>query len=169
MTLNPPFIISSRLAPALKIADATLQTPITENLMQDSTLTLRLTPNQAYRRKQRLFELFHHWQRRIINAFYPDTGGSGHLMHNWYRCSKNPALADWIEESTWARYRRLESIMESRDVLREHLHHVNQTVEEFTPVKRNGKTSYVSSRRPFNPLWCPICQSSQQAPTQPLI
>lgn len=107
-------------------------------------IALRLTTDQAYQRKQRIFKLFIDWQRRVIKAFFPDTGGNGLMMHNWYRCDakNNPEgakLADWIEESTWQRYRKLEAKLEARHAEREHMKH--------TPGNPNG----------FWPYWCPLC------------
>lgn len=104
-------------------------------------MKLTLSRNQAYQRKQRLFLLFMEWEKRIVKAFFPDTGGSEHLMHNWYCCAEksNPQgakLADWVKDSTWARYYRLEKRMEARDAEREHLTHGPH----------------------FRPLWCPLCK-----------
>lgn len=107
-------------------------------------LVLRLTTDQAYQRKQRAFRAFMEWQRRVIRGFFPDTGGSEHLMHNWYRCDekRNPQgakLADWIFDTTWARYRELDARLDARRTEREHLKH--------TPGNPKG----------FWPFWCPLC------------
>ena len=99
-------------------------------------MKLILTPTEAYLRKQRLWKLYCDWKSRVIRAFYPETGGSDHLLHNWHSCSRNPELADWIRSSTLARYRKLESAMEARDMEREHLRHGAH----------------------FRPMWCPMCQ-----------
>lgn len=100
--------------------------------------------SQAYRRKNRLWKLFCAWQAQVTRAFFPDTGGVSLYLHNWYRCAeksnpKGAALADWIDMSTWARYRRLEAKLKQRDVEREHLTH--------TPGNPKG----------FWPYWCPLC------------
>jgi len=54
-----------------------------------------LTPQQVYQRKKRVWQAWTQWHVRIVRAFFPDTGGSLHLMHNWHRCAErtNPAGA----------------------------------------------------------------------------
>ena len=109
-------------------------------------IRLKLTPTQAYMRKQRIWRLYCDWSKRIRRVFFPDTGGISIYAHNWYRCGKDPEkakLCDWVDESTEARYRRLESIMESRDARREHERHAQQP--------------------DFDPLWCPICHPDRNA------
>lgn len=128
-------------------------------LFPQRTLTLRLSTHEAYQRKQRLWKLFCAWSQRIRRAFAPDTGGVSLYLHNWYACSNDPAkvkLAEWIETSTWARYRRLEAIMEAREVEREHAYHSKQMSEELIKVKGKWK----SHTRPFDALWCPLCPSN---------
>lgn len=110
-------------------------------------MKLTLTITEAAKRKRRLWSLFCTWQWIIRRAFFPDTGGHPQFLHNWYRCDskRNPQgakLADWIEASTWNRYRRLEAVMEKRDMEREHLRHVNLKLD-------NGAR--------FDPFWCPLC------------
>lgn len=123
-------------------------------------MQLKLTPSQAYRRKQRLWSLYCGWSERIRRAFFPDTGGVSLYMHNWYKCAEktNPEgaqLAEWVDDSTYARYRRLESIMVARDSMREHLHHVDQDSCEWVKVGKH----YVERPTKFRPLWCPHCQA----------
>jgi hypothetical protein len=62
--------------------------------------TRLLTPEQVYRRKERVWQAWSHWHVQVVRASFPDTGGSLHLMHNWYRCAektnpKGARLADW--------------------------------------------------------------------------
>lgn len=101
-------------------------------------MKLTLSREQAYARKQRLWRLHCEHAQTIRRAFFPDTGGVSLYLHNWHRCSRDPVrskLADWIEESTYARYRRLADAMEARDTEREHLTHGAH----------------------FSPYWCAIC------------
>lgn len=105
-------------------------------------MKLTLTVTEAYQRKQKLWRVYCEWSQRVRRAFFPDTGGVSLLMHNWYKCAEktNPEgakLANWVDDSTYARYKRLEAKMEARDTEREHLRH--------SQIKR------------FDPLWCPIC------------
>jgi hypothetical protein len=91
-----------------------------------SPINIGLSCEQAGKRKQKLWLAWQNWQRRIIRAFYPATGGSEHLMHNWHCCSldlDDSLRACWIKESTWARLRRLDARLEQRDAKREHLRH----------------------------------------------
>lgn len=110
--------------------------------MKGKTMKLTLTTQQTYRRAQKAWSAYCEWAKRVRRAFFPDTGGVSLYMHNWYRCAEktNPvgaALADWIEESTYARWKRIEARIKRHDVEREHQEH---------------------SRNPhFDPLWCPIC------------
>ena len=108
-------------------------------------MILTMTSHGAYARKQRVWQLWGLWQRRVIRAFFPATGGSEHLMHNWYCCAEktDPAgarLADWIKESTWDRQRRLYAALERREAQREHLTHGPH----------------------FRPLWCQLCQEGRK-------
>ncbi len=119
-------------------------TTTTKGNMSTTTIRLTLSNEQAYQRKQRLWKAFLAFERTVIRAFFPDTGGSEHLMHNWYRCDgrnnpKGAKLADWVKDTTWGRYYRLETKMKERDTEREH--------------KRHGDH--------FRPLWCPICTPKQ--------
>jgi hypothetical protein len=103
-------------------------------------MKLKLTSRQSYQRKQRVWRAWCNWQRTIIRAFFPDTGGQELMMHNWYRCAEksNPdgaKLADWVKDSTWARLRRIDARLERFDVQREHADHAGR----------------------FSPIWCPIC------------
>ena len=105
-------------------------------------MKLVLTTQQNYNRKQKLWKAYCQWAERIRRAFFPDTGGVSLLMHNWYRCAEktNPEgarLADWIDDSTYARFKRIKAKMEQHDTLREHIEH--------------------SAQIGFDPLWCPIC------------
>lgn len=120
--------------------EAKMKTQQSELFDTNRTITLRLNCEQAYQRKQKLWQAYLNFAARVRRAFFPDTGGSGHLMHNWYVCDdkRNPkgsALAEWIEKTTYARYQRLEEKMKARSVMREHLTHGAD----------------------FNPLWCPLC------------
>ena len=104
---------------------------------------LTLTPSDVYRRKQRIWRAYCEFAARVRRAFFPDTGGVSLYLHNWYICAEksNPdgaRLAQWIEDSTYARYQRIEARLQANSVEREHLH---------------GK----HSPRGFSPLWCPIC------------
>ena len=101
-------------------------------------MKLTMTMSEACVRKDRAWKAFLVWRNQIVKAFFPNTGGSEHLMHNWYRCSSDPklsALADWVFDTTWARWHRIEDGMKSRSAAREHLRH--------------GKD--------FKPQWCPFC------------
>lgn len=103
---------------------------------------LSLTPSQIYSRKQRAWKAYCDFERRIIRAFFPDTGGTSLFMHNWYICAEksNPAgskLAQWVQDSTYARYKRIMAKLEANAVEREH------------KFGDHGKR--------FDPLWCPIC------------
>jgi hypothetical protein len=110
-------------------------------------MKLILTPKQAYERKQRIWRAYCRWAESVRRAFFPDTGGVSLYMHNWYRCAEKTnhegaKLADWIEESTYARVKRLEAAIEARDCEREHLRH--------------------SAIKGFDPLWCPICHPERK-------
>ncbi len=103
---------------------------------------LTLTPAQIYVRKRNLWAAYVNFERRMIRAFFPDTGGVSLFLHNWYVCAEktNPEgarLAQWVMDSCYARYKRLEAKLNSRAIEREH---------QFGD---HGKR--------FNPLWCPIC------------
>ena len=103
-------------------------------------MKLTLTNEQAYARKQRLWKLYLEWSIRVRRAFFPDTTGVPLYMHNWYKCGQDKAkaeLAEWIDDSTYARYKRLEARLEARSARREHERH--------------------SWMKDFDPLWCPLC------------
>lgn len=105
-------------------------------------MNLTLTPSQITDRKQRLWKAYCQFERTIIRAFFPDTGGVSLYMHNWYSCHEktNPEgakLADWVKDSTYARYKRIEAKLNANAVEREH------------KFGNHGKK--------FDPLWCPIC------------
>lgn len=107
-----------------------------------------LTPGQVYRRQERVWRAWGHWQARIVRAFFPDTGGSLHLMHNWYRCAEktNPEgarLADWVHDSVWNRVYRITHRLEA-------------------PYERNEHLLNHSDH--FRPLRCRSCRSAQAEP-----
>lgn len=114
-------------------------------------MKLVLTPTQSYKRKQWLWQAYCKLERAVTMAFFPDTGGVPLLLHNWYACApkSNPAgakLAEWITDSTYARYRRALAKLEANDIEREH---------QFGNHRR-GKNG-------FDPLWCPICNPKHAA------
>lgn len=87
-----------------------------------------------------MWKAYCEWSVRVRRAFFPDTGGVSLLLHNWYKCGEDQgkaALAEWIDDSTYARFKRLEARMESRSVEREHKRHAEM--------------------KSFDPFWCPIC------------
>lgn len=107
--------------------------------------TLTLTPSEIYHRKNKLWKAYCHFAEKVRRAFFPDTGGVSLFVHNWYRCNEksNPQgakLVDWVEDSTYARYKRLEAKLEADDVQREH---------QFG--------NHSKKRGGFDPLWCPLC------------
>jgi hypothetical protein len=102
-----------------------------------------LTLQQVYHRKERVWRAWSQWHVRIVRAFFPDAGGSLHLMHNWYRCAEktNPEgarLADWVHDSVWDRAHRILRKLEAQYERNEHrLNHGDH----------------------FQPLWCRFCRS----------
>jgi len=107
--------------------------------------TLTLTPSQIYHRKNKLWKAYSDFAKRVRKAFFPDTDGVSLYLHNWYICAeksnpKGAKLAQWVEDSTYARYKKLEAKLEFDAVEREH--------KFGNHSKRNGG---------FDPLWCPIC------------
>lgn len=79
-----------------------------------------------------------------VLAAFPETGGSGHLMHNWYRCGKDPVkreVADRIEERLQRAYRYL---------------HKRRTREY-------SRILHVDHSEQFKPLWCEHCQRKASA------
>jgi hypothetical protein len=107
-----------------------------------------LTPQQIYRRQERAWRAWGQWQVRVVRAFFPDTSGSLHLMHNWYRCAEktNPEgahLADWVHDSVWERWHRITHKLEARAERNEHL---------------------LNHGDHFRPLWCRSCQPAQSEP-----
>lgn len=105
--------------------------------------TLTLTPSQISARKRKVWQAYCDFAARVRRAFFPDTAGVSLYLHNWYICAEksNPAgakLAQWVEDSTLRRYRRLESKLCADSVEREH---------------KFGN----HSKRGFDPLWCPLC------------
>ncbi len=85
--------------------------------------TLTLTTAQIYRRKQRLWKAYCQTAESVRRAFFPDTAGVSLYLHNWYKCGKDAkkaALAEWIDDSTYARYKRLEARLCADNVEREH-------------------------------------------------
>ena len=111
------------------------------------TIKLTMTVSQAYQRKQRLWKAYCDYSEKVRRAFFPDTGGVSLFMHNWYICAEKTKpeeskLAQWIEDSTYARYKRLETKLEARSEAREHLNH--------TPGDESG----------FWPYWCKLCNRS---------
>lgn len=105
-------------------------------------MKLRLTIEQEYMRERKLWAAYCEWAKRIRRAFFPDTGGVSLYMHNWYRCAEktNPEgakLADWIDASTYARYKRIEAKIRRNHDAREHARH--------------------SALGWSDCLWCPYC------------
>ena len=79
---------------------------------------------------------------RIRRAAYPETGGTGLFIHNWYACSRDaadmPELASIIANSgEWASWHRIEDRLQRWFDASEHRDHV---------------------RKSFTPLWCNHCQ-----------
>ena len=106
--------------------------------------TRLLTPEQVYHRKEWVWRAWCQWHVRVVRAFFPDTGGSLHLMHNWYRCAEktNPAgarLADWVYDSLWDRVHRITRKLDAQYERNEHL---------------------LNHGDHFRPLWCRFCQSN---------
>ena len=103
-----------------------------------------LTPQQVYQRKERVWQAWSLRHVRIVRAFFPETGGSLHLMHNWYRCAENtnPAgagLADWVYDSVWDRVYRITHKLATQYERNEHL---------------------LNHGDHFRPLWCGFCQAN---------
>ena len=110
--------------------------------------SLFLSPSQVYQRKQKLWRAYCQWAERIRRAFFPDTGGVSLYLHNWHKCQredpKRAALAEWVDDSTYARYKRAEAKLRRFAVAREHKH------------GRHG-VKLPGWDRAFDPFWCPIC------------
>jgi len=106
--------------------------------------TQLLRPQQVCRRKEQVWRAWAEWQVRIVRAFFPDTGGSLHLIRNWYRCAQKTdpeaaRLADRVHDSVWNRVNHLTRKLEAQYERNEHLlNHGDQ----------------------FQPMWCPACQSN---------
>ena len=106
-----------------------------------------LTPQEVQRRQAHVWAAWTGWHVRVVRAFFPDTGGNLHLMHNWYRCAEqtDPAgarLAGWVHASVWDRLRRTTCKLEAQCERNEHLLNHGDHVQ---------------------PLWCRFCRSTPQA------
>ncbi len=92
-----------------------------------------------YNQNQRAFRLWGEWARRVYARYYPDTGGSEHLIHNWYRCSRDAHVSEMagaLIDHVWRRWRRIDERYERLYDRAEHKDH-------------DGR---------FKPLWCEYCQ-----------
>lgn len=107
-----------------------------------------LTPSEIYKRQKRLWRAHCQRAERIRRAFFPDTNGVHLYMHNWYKCGADKAkaaLAEWIDDSTDAHYRKLDAKLKERYDRNEHI--LNHGLH-------------------FEPLWCDYCQGRKHLAEQ---
>lgn len=101
----------------------------------------------VYDRKQRAWSLWCQWARVQLRAEYPDTDGSEHLIHNWYRCSPDPQVRRRAERAiarTWKRWRRIDNRYKRL-------------------YDRSEHNDHVSEGRAGAYLWCDGCKAQAQS------
>lgn len=80
-----------------------------------------------YDAQQRAWRTFSERQRDAIRAAYPDTGGSEHLLHNWYVCSRDVSVseaASALRAALWARWDRVKAWYKREYDRAEHARHI---------------------------------------------
>ena len=80
--------------------------------------------------------------RRIIGDHFPDTGGSEHLLHNWYSCGRDEEsrlIADTIRAEQWGAWAAIKARM-SRELL------------------RANHRDHIAAREQGRYLWCAACE-----------
>ena len=97
-----------------------------------------MTTAVIYDMKQRAFRQFMDRQREAIRKAYPTTGGSAHLLHNWYVCAGDATAEALV---SWEPWRKVECIFDRWYAAAEHRAH---------------------AARGLDCLWCAHCRASDR-------